>query len=108
MAAASGRRCVVSGQITAGAGVLTAVLVAGTGLARWWVADRPPRGGRHRAPAVLAPAPLPTPKPVPGGELVEALVYETAHCPTCHRDTEHVRFALGGLMCPSCPPWGRP
>lgn len=100
----------MSGTVTAGAGVLTAVLVAGTGLSRWWV--RPARTveepaprphGRHRAPAAVPAAALvavPEPEPV----LVESLVIEERRCPTCRRVTPHVRFALGGLMCRSCRP----
>ena len=37
---------------------------------------------------------------------VEALVIRETRCPVCHADTEHVAFALGGLMCRKCPPRG--
>ena len=88
----------MSGTVTAGAGVLTAILAAGTGLSRWWVRPvRPARGGRHRGPvAAIEAGPAP----------VEALVIRETRCPVCHADTEHVAFALGGLMCRKCPPRG--
>jgi hypothetical protein len=63
----------MNGQIAAGVGVLTAVMVGAVFLARYWRPARPaPQGGRHRAPAVV---------PVPECEVlprVEALVLRTA------------------------------
>ena len=86
----------MSGQLGVGGACLTVAAVGLVWLARLWPA-RPARGGRHRGPvAAIEAGPAP----------VEALVIRETRCPVRHADTEHVAFALGGLMCRKCPPRG--
>ena len=89
----------MNGPLAAGAACLTAVMVGATFLACYWRPARPAAGGRHRVPARV-PAPLPV------LERREALGIRTVWCAVEHRPTEHVEFALGGLMCLGCTPWG--
>lgn len=90
----------MNGPLAVGGLCVVAVIVGGGLLGRYWRPARPAPGGRHRVPARVS-APLPV-------ERVEALVIRTEQCPVEHRETEHVEFALGGLMCLGCPPGGRP